>query len=59
VWLYSYYEKKSNGNELLHYIAVNGRTGETMGSIPVNMGRLFAAACVAEVFGIIATILVW
>jgi hypothetical protein len=30
-----------------------------MGSIPVNMGRLFAAACVAEVFGIIATILVW
>jgi len=59
VWLYSYYEKKSNGNELLHYIAVNGRTGETMGSIPINMGKLFAAAAVAQVVGTIATILIW
>lgn len=59
VWLYSYYEKKSNGNELLHYIAVNGRTGETMGSIPINMGRLFAASAVAQVVGTIATFLMW
>lgn len=40
VWLYSYYEKKSNGQEFLHYIAVNGRTGETMGSIPVSVPKL-------------------
>ncbi|AYF98233.1 TFIIB-type zinc ribbon-containing protein [Protaetiibacter intestinalis] len=40
VWLYSYYEKKSNGSEFLHYIAVNGRTGETMGSIPVSVPKL-------------------
>jgi len=57
VWLYSYYEKKSGGRELLHYIAVNGRTGETMGSVPLNMGRLWAASGVAEVFGIIGAVI--
>ncbi len=44
VWLYSYYEKKSGGRELLHYIAVNGRTGETMGSIPVSVPKLLLVA---------------
>ncbi|WP_166866518.1 TFIIB-type zinc ribbon-containing protein [Salinibacterium sp. ZJ70] len=44
VWLYSYYEKKSNGSEFLHYIAVNGRTGETMGSIPVSVPKLLLAS---------------
>ncbi len=44
VWLYSYYEKKSNGSEFLHYIAVNGRTGETMGSIPVSVPKLLFVA---------------
>ena len=29
---------------MVHYIAVNGRTGETMGSIPVSHGRLLLAA---------------
>ncbi|WP_321181513.1 TFIIB-type zinc ribbon-containing protein [Mycolicibacterium sp.] len=56
VWLYSYYERKGNGRELLHYIAVNGRTGETMGSVPINTTRLWVASGVAEVFGIAATI---
>ncbi|TXK18475.1 TFIIB-type zinc ribbon-containing protein [Homoserinibacter sp. GY 40078] len=46
VWLYSYYEKKSDGSAFLHYIAVNGRTGETMGSIPVNVPKLVVAALV-------------
>ena len=41
VWLYSY-RQESNG--LLHYIAVNARTGETMGSIPVSKPRLLLAA---------------
>ncbi len=44
VWLYSYYEKKSNGSVFLHYIAVNGRTGETMGSIPVSVPKLLLVA---------------
>lgn len=35
VWLYSYIEKTKDGDKR-HFIAVNGRTKETMGSIPVN-----------------------
>ena len=41
VWLYSY-RQESNG--MLHYIAVNARTGETMGSIPVSQPKLLLAA---------------
>ena len=37
VWLYSYQDKK----KILHYVAVNGRTGETMGSVPINRVKLF------------------
>jgi len=43
VWLYSYYHEEG-GKGMVHYIAVNGRTGETMGSVPVSRGRLLAAA---------------
>jgi hypothetical protein len=45
VWLYSYFQPGSNGGAgLLHYIAVNARTGETMGSIPIEKGRLVAVS---------------
>lgn len=40
VWLYSYQQEKHNGKKLLHYIAVNGRTKEVIGSVPVNKTRL-------------------
>jgi hypothetical protein len=43
VWLYSYHQPGANGG-LLHYIAVNGRTGETMGSVPVEQWKLLLAA---------------
>ena len=43
IWLYSYYHEE-RGRGMVHYIAVNGRTGETMGSVPVSRGRLLAAA---------------
>ncbi|NCT67860.1 MAG: TFIIB-type zinc ribbon-containing protein [Rhodanobacteraceae bacterium] len=43
VWLYSYHQPGSNGG-LLHYIAVNGRTGETMGSVPVQQWKLLMTA---------------
>ena len=43
VWLYSYHQPGSNGG-MLHYIAVNGRTGETMGSVPVQHWKLLLAA---------------
>lgn len=60
VWLYSYYHE-DNGKAMVHYIAVNGRTGETMGSIPVAHSRILmvsaASAVVAEILAVIAFIL--
>jgi hypothetical protein len=53
VWLYSYYEQKKNGTSFLHYVAVNGRTGETMGSVPINKRRLLAVSAVVQVVGMI------
>lgn len=44
IWLYSHYERRGGGAELLHYIAVNGRTGAVMGSVPVARGKLTLAA---------------
>ncbi len=41
VWLYSFQRKPG---DLVHYIAVNARTGETMGSIPVSQPKLLLAA---------------
>ena len=48
VWLYSYYEKKSDGNHILHYVSVNARTGETMGSVPLNTARLLGISAIIE-----------
>ncbi len=43
VWLYAYHQGGPGGG-LRHYIAVNGRTGETMGSVPVQQWKLVLAA---------------
>ena len=43
VWLYAYHQPGPGGG-LLHYIAVNGRTGETMGSVPVQQWKLVLTA---------------
>lgn len=58
VWLYSYHQDKGNGRGMLHYVAVNGRTGETMGSVPLHQPKLLAVAAVVEVIGIILAILI-
>lgn len=55
VWLYSYYTKKKDGSDFVHYIAVNGRTKETMGSVPVSHPRLALAAGVASIATFVAT----
>jgi predicted RNA-binding Zn-ribbon protein involved in translation (DUF1610 family) len=52
IWLYSYQEVKPGGRKLLHYVACNGVTGETVGSVPVRMSRLLAIAGVPFVVGI-------
>ncbi|MEZ5462426.1 MAG: TFIIB-type zinc ribbon-containing protein, partial [Dokdonella sp.] len=49
VWLYSYHQPGSNGG-MLHYIAVNGRTGETMGSVPVQQWKLITTALTVGTF---------
>lgn len=46
VWLYSYHQPGG----MLHYIAVNGRTGETMGSVPVQQWKLLTAAITVGTF---------
>jgi ribosomal protein L37AE/L43A len=43
VWLYAHHQPGPGGG-LRHYIAVNGRTGETMGSVPVQQWKLVLAA---------------
>ncbi|MCF7750142.1 hypothetical protein KQ945_05260 [Bacillus subtilis subsp. subtilis] len=49
VWLYSYHQPGKNGG-MLHYIAVNGRTGETMGSVPVQQWKMLLAALTTGTF---------
>ena len=56
VWLYSYQQPDGNGG-LLHYIAVNGRTGETMGSVPVEQWKLILTALTVGTF--VETIALW
>lgn len=58
VWLYGYYERRSNGTAFLHYVAVNGRTGETMGSVPINKAKLFAVSAVVQVVGTVLGLLI-
>ena len=53
VWLYSYQQVENSGKKLLHYVAVNARTKETMGSIPIHMPKLLGVSAVVGVLGII------
>lgn len=55
VWLYSYLEVKGN-KKLLHYVAVNARTKEVMGSVPIHMLMLLLVSFIIEIAGYIATI---
>lgn len=57
VWLYSYLEDKGD-KKLLHYVAVNARTRETMGSVPIHMPKLIAVSAIIELMGFIAMIFV-
>ncbi|TCT22575.1 TFIIB-type zinc ribbon-containing protein [Thermomonas haemolytica] len=56
VWLYSYHQPGPNGG-MLHYIAVNGRTGETMGSIPIQHWKLLLAALTLGT--VLETLAIW
>lgn len=52
VWLYSY--KEDNGK--LHYVAVNARTKETMGSVPIYMPKLIGFSFLVELSGFFAMV---
>lgn len=57
VWLYSYQEVNGN-KKLLHYVAVNGRTKEVMGSVPIHMPKLLLVSTIIEFFAFMAMLLV-
>jgi ribosomal protein S27E len=54
VWLYSYADSAKGEDSLVHYIAVNARNGNTMGSVPVSHPKIFAVSCAA---GTVAAVL--
>ena len=56
VWLYSFHQPNGRGG-MLHYIAVNGRTGETMGSVPVQQWKLLLTALTAGT--VLESIVIW
>ncbi|MCL2142385.1 MAG: hypothetical protein FWH46_05905 [Methanimicrococcus sp.] len=56
VWLYSY-QQVSGSKKTLHYVAVNARTKETMGSVPIHMPKLLSISAVVEVIGVVLAIL--
>ncbi len=57
VWLYSYQEVKGD-KKLLHYVAVNARTKETMGSVPIHMPKLFLISALIEVLAFLLMLFV-
>ena len=57
VWLYSY-QQVSGAKKQLHYVAVNGRTKETMGSVPIYMPKLISVSAFIELLGLIFALFV-
>ena len=58
VWLYSYQQVVNKNKKVLHYVAVNSRTKETMGSIPINIPKLLGISALVEVFGVLLTLFI-
>ena len=59
VWLYSYVQNPGKSNQLTHYVAVNARTKETVGSVPMNFTRLISVvASIAIVLEALAVLLI-
>jgi len=58
VWLYTYKEKV-NGKEIVHFIALNGRTKKIMGSIPINNNKILREYLTLELSWILLTTLLY
>jgi len=50
VWLYSYPQEKGK-KEIVHYVVVNARTKEVMGSVPLNKAKLFIVSLLMVALG--------
>jgi len=59
VWLYSYQQVKSANNKVLHYVAVNARSRETMGSVPIHQPKLLSFSFLISILGLIAAWFLW
>ena len=57
VWLYSY-QQVSGDKKILHYVAVNARTKETMGSVPIHIPKLLGVSALVEILGILGMLYV-
>lgn len=57
VWLYSY-QQVSGNKKVLHYVAVNARTKETMGSVPIHMPKLIFISFIIELLGLFAMLFI-
>lgn len=57
VWLYSY-QQVNGDKKVLHYVAVNARTKETMGSVPIHMPKLIGVSFLVEILGIIGMLFI-
>lgn len=53
VWLYSYMQVNGD-KKMAHYVAVNARTKETMGSVPIYYPKLLGISVIVEILGIFA-----
>ncbi|MCL2438201.1 MAG: TFIIB-type zinc ribbon-containing protein [Coriobacteriia bacterium] len=59
VWLYSYQQVKSANNKVLHYVAVNARSKETMGSVPIHQPKLLFFSLLMSIIGSILAFFLW
>ena len=57
VWLYSYLQV-SGEKKVLHYVAVNARTKETMGSVPIHIPKLLGISFLVEILGVLAMLFI-
>jgi len=55
VWLYSFQKGKRN-KKTVHYVAVNARTGEIMGSVPISVLKTLFASLLIQILSIILTL---
>ncbi len=58
VWLYSYLDTNSDGKKILHYVAINGRTKEVVGSAPVEWSRVISRIAAIPSIALLLNVLV-